>query len=837
MKIFEQYFTSKDFSLVDTSDFWHIYKLNNLCVIIDFDICINKGHALDYGLYTRIQNKYMFENTQCFRFLIDDENDFYEFKNYLNRYLLQEEKTIYDTSTYSPGKRYSIDPTPLEFLFENTFEEVYGREALPYLIREYELIDIDGHQRFYDYVLFKKDSLIAIEENGISYHHPQVIGVEKYKNQLLKQNSIVAYGGKVFRWSTSDIKFTDVMCDDIRSYLGNIDSFVYQAKYHSQREVVLYEHQENTLEQIKTERKNGGKTFLVHLPTGTGKTKIVIEDLKSLLIEKPNTKILVMVPTSALRVQWYLKITESLDSNIGYRADNQIFITTYAFMYMNYFKMDSDQYNYIVVDEAHHAPAMTLSKVISHFKPDTLIGLTATDERLDMKKLSKIFGEYEENISLKEAIDKGILSPIRAFRLESNIDLSEVRFNGKDYFSSDLERAIRVDSRNELIADAVLKYFGPGSGLENKSGVIFCVNVQHTKIVAKLLSERGILAKAISSQNKKSPKHIDDYLNGKIQFLCACSLISEGWDAPRTSVIIMARPTMSKVLYLQQLGRGTRKHPGKEALYVIDVVDNYGAFNRPWSVHGIFQLSKYLAFNDIFKRNKEISKELITIEGLYEHERTLEEIDIFTFEQKYSEYLNTDQLARELFVSEGTIKSWIKKSAILPDHEIPIGSRKLYLFHPDNVEKIRISEGLSEHTEETMWDDFNAFIEAGDYTFSYKMPFILGLLENIDETGEADIEKILDYYIEFYLDRHNSGLIIDRPNSPYNRLEFVKDRKAMKRSMLVNPFEKFERKRFMYYSKDLGKIAINSIINEKISIDTLGENMKTDINAYFSSIS
>lgn len=99
-----------------------------------------------------------------------------------------------------------------------------------------------------------------------------------------------------------------------------------------------------------------------------------------------------------------------------------------------------DYYDYIVFDEAHHAQAANCKKTLQYFTPKYLIGLTATPERLDKRKLDEIFGQYETKLTLREAIEKGVISNIRCYRLISNIDLSQVRYNGKDYNYADLEK-------------------------------------------------------------------------------------------------------------------------------------------------------------------------------------------------------------------------------------------------------------------------------------------------------------------------------------------------------------------------------------------------------------
>ena len=119
------------------------------------------------------------------------------------------------------------------------------------------------------------------------------------------------------------------------------------------------------------------------------------------------------------------------------------------------------------------------------------------------------------------------------------------------------------------------------------------------------LQYNGFTAESIDGKDKKRVQKIEDYMNHKTQFLCTCGLLTEGWDAPHTSIIVMARPTLSKVLYVQQLGRGTRKCSNKEALYVIDVVDTYGVFgtvsNRPWSLNALFENNVYSPFGDLVK--------------------------------------------------------------------------------------------------------------------------------------------------------------------------------------------------------------------------------------------
>ncbi len=871
------------FNLTETKSLLRgiLYSTSNmdLAVIVDHNIC-NRENTFSYSEYTKEQNEIFFSFATVFRFLVDDEAGFLEMKEMLP--LLVSGEFCDDVTPISKGMNRELqcaDPTVPESYYEDAFCEVFGRDILNRVSREYPILDINGRTRWIDYVIHTENEFIAIEKNGERYHHPVIIGKKKYKEQLLKQNSIVSQGGRVYRWSLGSMQFKDVFCEEIKKYFPAPEKIIDIHKVLAKRDFKLFAHQENVLEAIERERKNGKKAFLVHLPTGAGKTHILISDFFREYKRDLSIKALVLVPSRNLKEQmidsfskgyrqwnkqdlqhrqhaWNKKnfwkkqepsikypflttniteqflMTEEMETysiSIGDSEDCKVMIQTYSGMQRRYKKLRQNNFQYIAVDEAHHSVAPGLKKIIQYFDPETLLGLTATPERLDMKKLEEIYGEYETNLTLKEAIEKEILAPIKAFRIRSNLDLSEIRYNGKDYVASDLQRNLIVPSRDQLIVDVLQKYFtspekeGRQENLPFKSGLIFCVSVSHAESLAKRMREQGIGAKAVSGRDRKSMEYIQEYEDEKIQFLCTCSLITEGWDSPRTSIIVMARPTMSKALYLQQLGRGTRKFPGKEALYVIDVVDNYGPFNMPWSCHGIFEINNYVPWANILKNPEakyELDSEELILSGLYEEERAIEKVNIFTFEKEYSDYINTEQLARELFISTGTLKEWIRKGDVKPDIEIPFGRNFLQYFKSDVVEEIREKKDLKKHDEETIYEDFFEFLEKGDYSFSYKIIFMLSFLKCIDHTGECNLDDVVDLYSSFYLDRYEKGLRVDRPICPFNNSDVIKNKNTVKASILSNPFEKFERKRFMYHCKDLNHIAFSSYLWQKINNDS-----------------
>ena len=544
---------------------------------------------------------------------------------------------------------------------------------------------------------------------------------------------------------------------------------------------------------------------------------------------KKDFKGLILVPGINILADWILRIHNSLPE-----LEDKIDIRTYAYMARHYTELSSDYYNYLVVDEAHHAVAPILKRVIQYYNTDFTIGLTATDQRPDKKKLETVFGTYSTSLSLKEAMEKGIVAKANVYRIKTNIDLSKVRFNGKDYVNADLEKRIRVTSRNELIVDVLKEYFTTGEA-SLRQGVIFCVNVAHANEMARLLNKAGIVASSYTGQTKKPESVMEDFKNKKIRFLCTCNMISEGWDYPELGILVMARPTLSKVLYLQQIGRGLRKTDIKKNVIVIDVVDEYGAMIKACNMHTIFANPYYVPFGDITITNY-TPGDMLVIDGIEERIERITEVDINTFEDKYGDYLSQEQLAREYFVNTGTITSWIKKGKIKPSVEYKFGSKSLYLFSPDDVEKYRNELGIKEHNNNTIKQDFFEFLEERDYSLSYKMPFLLAFIKNVNTIGDAKIDDVLNDYIAFYQDRIDRGLQVDRSTCPYNETT-LQDRKAICRNMLTNPFEKFERKRFLYYSKDLSIIAMNHALYSKMNKedwDRVKSQMQEDLQHYYS---
>ena len=426
----------------------------------------------------------------------------------MDKYLKSQDLSLVADYTIRANDRAEqADVSPLELHFERNFSNVYGMNALKYLSREYGICDEQGNNFFLDYLINTSNGKVAVEENGVNYHHPQIIGRDKYKNQLIKQNTCALWGIKLFRFSTEDCAFDSRIEDDIKQYFGSdSDGFIADG-LKIDIKVELYEHQSISLEEIQNRRNNGIKAFLVVLPTAAGKSRIVEEDIKGFAKNQPEFRGLILVPGINTLSDWQARVKDSLPD-----LEDKIDVCTYAYMAKHYMEKPCDYYKYLVVDEAHHAVAPVLKRVIQYFDTEFTIGLTATDQRPDKKKLESVFGSYTTSLSLKDAMEKGIVAKANVYRIETNIDLSQVRFNGKDYVNADLEKRIRVTSRNELIVDVLSEYFTEGEAGE-RQGIIFCVNVTHANEMARLLNRTGISAESYTGQTKNATQVMEDFKN------------------------------------------------------------------------------------------------------------------------------------------------------------------------------------------------------------------------------------------------------------------------------------------------------------------------------------
>jgi superfamily II DNA or RNA helicase len=324
---------------------------------------------------------------------------------------------------------------------------------------------------------------------------------------------------------------------------------------------------------LKQAREEGVDKGVVVAATGVGKTHLAAFDslaFKRVLFVAHREEIL----KQAYSVFQSLRPRSKLGFYTGKQKDTdvQILFSTIQTLSRdeNLRAFPGDFFNYIVMDEFHHAAAESYRKVLSYFKPDFLLGLTATPFRMDNQDVFLLCDDnviYE--ISMKQAIERDLLVPFHYHAAYDPTDYDLVRESQGTYVVEDLEREF---SRLER-ADLILHHYRKLAG-ERTIG--FCVSIKHAEYMTKFFSKQGILSLAVHSGNGTiRDEAIDALKNGQIKVIFAVDIFNEGVDIPSLDTVMFLRPTESYVVFLQQLGRGLRKHPEKDCLNVIDFIGNY----------------------------------------------------------------------------------------------------------------------------------------------------------------------------------------------------------------------------------------------------------------------
>ena len=310
-------FTQMEDYYYDSSRHSVVMKKDSTCVIVDYKLCVNSNDAVfDYSKYCEMQNALMASSGRLFRFYAEEGEDLCAA---IGSWLTMEPDDIEVSDKGGVFDKVHVDNTPLEKTFEDLFVEAYGNDALSFLQKEYSLSLRNGRNAFVDYVVETSTGSYAIEENGVHYHHPQLIGLEAYKRQLEKQNTLSLMGFKTFRFSFENLRFKDQAIDSIRTYLGPKNAFRNAHFIKGTRPFALYTHQETFLQEMREARERGVNTSLVVEPTGTGKSQIAIEDIDQLYREGKIERVLVMVPSTRIKADWESRFHKD-QSRLGEQA-------------------------------------------------------------------------------------------------------------------------------------------------------------------------------------------------------------------------------------------------------------------------------------------------------------------------------------------------------------------------------------------------------------------------------------------------------------------------------------------------------------------------------------
>lgn len=720
-----------------------------------------------------------------------------------------------------------------EDLFIELFADTFGAEKAGFLYSQYHFYDIYNNDRFADFFLESGARKIAIEIDDEASHNKSHIASNKFYDDLLKQNSMINLGWDVFRWAVRQMQIQpETIKDELRVFIGSAANFKEIDDYlpvQRGKTIDLKEHQKEALQHLENMRKNRETIALLCHATGTGKTVTAVTDAKRYgkrTLFLAHTHELVEQAKRSFEEMWP-EVTVGKYMDTVKEKDAFVLCGSIQSVALNLDKFREDEFAYIIVDEAHHGAAETYQKVLAYFKPEFILGLTATPERADDKDIMEIFKNTAHRLDIQTAVEMGELVDVRCIRIHTNIDLTKVRFNSVQYNIRELESKIFVPERNTLIADTFMQY------CSEKRTVIFCASVKHAEEIAKMIRERGASAAAVSGSMKASERKefLASFQSGKIKALCACDLLNEGWDCPETEVLFMARPTMSKVLYTQQLGRGMRLAEGKTELIVFDFVDNASRYNMPYSMHRLFKLKDYKP-GQLVLGNKERKAADAKLYDRGEKPEAIvdfpvdvtdyEAVDVFNWQEEARDMLSQMEFIRRVDVQSETVERYIQEGKIIPDLIVPMSEHRTFkYFKEETLEAAANQFGWQIINDENRKELFMKMIEQMDMSYSYKPVLIKAILKYADNKGRIKLDDISTYFKEYYEGRRNAGLVVEKSNSIFAKGGYT-DKEAQ-RNILANPFKRFQDMQMLRHTKTLGIVEVEPTVWRNLTEDEKSE--------------
>ncbi len=343
--------------------------------------------------------------------------------------------------------------------------------------------------------------------------------------------------------------------------------------------------QEKALGELARSRREGRRRALVVLATGLGKTLLAALDVEAFGKERERTpRVLFLAHREELLVQaaetfrrqmphlrfgWYVGERSQLTGELVF-ASVQKLSRPEGLQRLR----ETATFDYVIVDEVHHAAAASYRAILACLEPSFLLGLTATPERADE---GDVLGLFDDHLAwrsdLGEGIQEGLLAPFAYFGLKDAVDYENIPWRNRRFEPEQLAQAVQTEARMQTLWRAWREHTASRT-------LVFCCSVSHADYVRHWLGQQGVRAVAVyaGAGSADRAQSLRQLAEGSLDAVCAVDLFNEGVDVPSIDRVVMLRPTESPVVFLQQLGRGLRKFEGKAQVTVIDFVGNHRVF-------------------------------------------------------------------------------------------------------------------------------------------------------------------------------------------------------------------------------------------------------------------
>lgn len=519
------------------------------------------------------------------------------------------------------------------------------------------------------------------------------------------------------------------------------------------------------LYELKNTKREGFDKALVVAATGTGKTYLAAFDSKNynkILFVAHREEIIKQAEKSFKNVSpkkttgFYYGKQKNTNKDIIFALVQTLGKAS------NLKNFERDEFDYIIVDEFHHAVANNYKNILDYFKPKFLLGLTATPERLDNKDVFALC-DYNNvyEIRLKEAINKGFLSPFRYYGIyDDTVDYDKIKIRNGTYDEKDLEEKLMINKRAELVLNHYNKY-------NFKRTIGFCSSRKHAEYMAQYFTENNVPAAAVYSgeqgeYTENRFKSISKLEDNELKILFTVDMFNEGVDIPSIDSVLFLRPTQSPTIFMQQLGRGLRIAENKKYLTVLDFIGNYKKAN----------LVPFLLSGENYNTKTLLNENVLDFEYPFECfiDFDFKLIDLFK-EQAKKETKVKDRIIIEYESVKGSLNhrpSRVELFLRMDENIISAMKRtaKINLFR-DYLSFLNDNDELNFEEKEyvsTPAHEFLKTIETTSMTKSYKMPILKAFYNNGNIKTEITDDDVYRNMKEFYEYKSN-GVDMLKDNS------------------------------------------------------------------------
>lgn len=578
---------------------------------------------------------------------------------------------------------------------------------------------------------------------------------------------------------------------------------------------------------LENSRAEGAVRGLVHAATGVGKTYLAAFDsakYERVLFVAHREEILKQAATSFKNVRH----SDDYGFFYGKQKDTEksvIFASVATLGRSEYLTEDyfaPDYFAYIVIDEFHHAVTDQYQRIVNYFKPQFMLGLTATPERMDGKSIYEICDynvPYE--ITLKEAINKGALVPFHYYGVYDETDYSTLRLVKGRYDENDLnDKYIGNVKRYDLIYKYYKKY-------RSKRALGFCSSRKHAEEMAKEFCKRGVKSVAVYSNaegefSEERNQAIEKLKNQEIQVVFSVDMFNEGVDIASLDMVMFLRPTESPTVFLQQLGRGLRTYRGKEYLNVLDFIGNYEKAGRaPFLLSGGSRVGERNAYDyyEIEYPDDCIVDFDMRLIDLF---REMDKKSLSIKERIKQEYYRVKELLdgkvptrMELFTNmDDDIYEYCMKHA----KENPFKRYMDFLYEINELseEELQVYSGIGR--------EFLQLIATTDMQKAYKMPILYGFYNEGDIKLAVTDDEVLESWKKFF--NHGTNWKDFNADITYDLYKKMTDKQHLsKAKSMPIKFLKASGKGF-FVDKEGYALAIRNELADVIELDTFKAQMK-----------